>query len=442
MKHTIIETGILKADSSLEEKKLFFRKGERAALISAAVLLILSVLKGAASLISGSVALLADSIHSFSDIFSSVAVWAGLKLVQKKPTERFPYGYYKAESLALLIVAVIVIVSGILMVREAVDKIFAPSSVVFPSIVLTAAGASGLASYFLGRYKKNVGNTIGSQSLIGEGQHSLVDVYTSLLVLVGVLVSSLNYPLAEVLAGFIIGVYVVKVGLWFGKDAVLVLMDACLNPQKAKEMSQIAQSVRGVAGVHDLKLHKSGPVSFGEMHVNMQENLSVEKAHEIADEIEEKIKEHFKDIESITIHVEPAQGGRIKIGIPVVEDKGMESMTSTHFGNVRLFAFIELENKQVRNVYFKTNMGARDARKKGIRASQFLADEKVNMVLAGGMGEGPFHVLRDNIVQIYVLPERVQLKEAIYLFNDNKLERMTTPIEKREINERDDERSD
>jgi cation diffusion facilitator family transporter len=434
MKHTIIETGIPKTDSIMEEKKPLFKKGERAALLSAAVLLILSVLKGAVSLISGSVALLADSIHSFSDIFSSVAVWAGLKLVQKKPTERFPYGYYKAESLALLAVAVTIIVSGILIVREAVDKIFAPGTVLYPLIVLAAAGASGIVSYFLGRYKKNVGSAIGSQSLIGEGQHSLVDVYTSLLVLVGVLVSILGYPLGEVLAGFVIGAYVVKVGLWFGKDAVLVLMDACLNPQKAKEMSEIAERVRGVEGVHDLKLHKSGPVSFAEMHVNIQEDLSVEKSHEIANEIEKRIKERFKDIESITIHVEPAQMVKVKVGIPVVEDKGMESVTSAHFGNIRLFVFIELENKQVRDIYFKTNPGARDERKKGIRAAQFLVDEKVNVVLTGGMGEGPFHLLRDSMVQIYVLPERAQVKEAIHLFNTDKLEKMSTPTEKDEAN--------
>jgi cation diffusion facilitator family transporter len=92
--------------------------------------------------ISGSVALLADSIHSFADIFSSIAVWAGLKLVQKKPTERFPYGYYKAETLALLIVAVTIVVSGILILKEAVDKLFEPSVVLSPSVVLAVAAFS------------------------------------------------------------------------------------------------------------------------------------------------------------------------------------------------------------------------------------------------------------------------------------------------------------
>jgi cation diffusion facilitator family transporter len=420
----------------MNEKNHLFRKGERAAILSASVLLALSILKGTVSVISGSVALLADSIHSFADIFSSIAVWAGLKLVQKKPTERFPYGYYKAETLALLIVAVTIVVSGVLMLREAVDKLFKPSVVLFPSAVLAVAAFSGLASYFLGRYKKSVGNLIGSQSLVGEGQHSLVDVYTSLLVFIGVMFASVGYSMAEVLAGLAIGLYVMKVGLWFGKDAVLVLMDACLSPQKAKEMKEIAERVRGVRGVHDLRLHKSGPVSFGEMHIEVQEDLRLEKAHEISDEIEEKIRQRFKDIESITIHVEPGHKTKIKVCIPTLEDKGLESRTSAHFGNVPFFAFIGLENKHVRNVYVKVNRAARMTRKRGIGAAQLLVDEEVDVVLAGGMGEGPFHLLRDNLVQIFVLPEQVELREAIRLLNEDKLQRMTVPFEKNETDDR------
>jgi predicted Fe-Mo cluster-binding NifX family protein len=222
----------------------------------------------------------------------------------------------------------------------------------------------------------------------------------------------------------------------FGKDAVLVLMDACLNPQKAEDMREIAERVRGVVGVHDLRLHKSGPVSFGEMHVEVQEDLLLERAHEISDEIEGKIRERFKDIESITIHVEPADKDKIKVGIPAMEDKGLESKTSAHFGNVPFFAFVELENKQIRNVCVKVNGAARTARKKGISAAQFLVNENVDVVLAGGLGEGPFHLLRDNFVRIFALRGQVEIKEAIRLLNENKLERMTATFEKNEADDK------
>jgi predicted Fe-Mo cluster-binding NifX family protein len=200
-------------------------------------------------------------------------------------------------------------------------------------------------------------------------------------------------------------------------------------------MKEIAEKVRGVRGAHELRLHKSGPVSFGEMHIEVEEALPLEKAHEISNEIEEKIRERFKDIESITIHVEPAQKQKIKVGIPAVENKGLESMASAHFGNAPFFAFIALENKQIKNVYVKVNGATRRTRKKGIDAAQFLVDERVDVVLAGGIGEGPFHLLRDSSVQIYVLPEQIEIREAIYLLNENKLEKMTVSIEKNGKNE-------
>ena len=96
------------------------------------------------------------------------------------------------------------------------------------------------------------------------------------------------------------------------------------------------------------------------------------------------------------------------------------------------FVFIELENKQTKYVYVKVNSAARMARKKGISAAQFLVDEKVDVVLAGGMGEGPFHLLRDNLVQVYILQKGVEVREAIQLLENKRLEKMTVPIEKNE----------
>lgn len=413
-----------------------FKKGERAAMLSAAVLFAFSILKGVVSLLSGSVALLADSIHSFSDIFSSIAVWAGLRLAQKKPTERFPYGYYKAETFALLIVAVTIVASGALILNEAVDKLFSHSIVSFPLLVLAIAALSGIVSYFLGRYKKNVGDSLGSQSLISEGQHSMVDVHISILVFAGVLFSTLGYPIAEVLAGVAIGLYVIKIGLWFGKDAVLVLMDASLSPQRSKEMKEIAQSVKGVTGVHGIRLRKSGPVSFGEMHIEIPEDLPLDKAHAISDEVEEKIKQRFKDIESITIHMGPGHKEKIKVAIPATNNAGLKSMTSIHFGNVPFFAFVEIEGGELTNVYVKVNYAANLPKKKGVSAAKFLINEKVDVLLSENVGESPFHVLNDSFVHIYHLPEHASIEEAIQFLTLNKLKKMTTPTETHEEDSR------
>lgn len=254
----------------MSENRISFRKGEKAAKLSAIVLLALGTLKGIVALVSGSVALLAGAIDSFSDVFSSIAVWAGLRIAKKKPTERFPYGYYKAETLASLVVSLIIVASSILIMIQSYQKFFEVNVLSFSDLALAVAALSAVIYFVLAKYKERIGRQVGSQALISEGLHSMIDVYTSVLIFIGVFLASFGYQFVEALIGFAISVYVLMRGLWFGKDAVLVLMDVSPSPHRVKEMKKIAESVHGVKGSHDIRLRKSGPVLFGEIHVELQ----------------------------------------------------------------------------------------------------------------------------------------------------------------------------
>jgi cation diffusion facilitator family transporter len=412
------------------EKRVSLKKGEEAARLSTIIVLLLSILRGVVSIASGSIALLAGTIDSFSDVFSSVAVWVGLNIAKKKPTERFPYGYYKAETFALLMVSFILIASSILIMWDSFQKFFEVYTISFSGIALLVAVLSAVVYYLLAKYKLAVGRKIGSQALISEGLHSKIDVYTSILVFAGIFLGAVGYPVGEALIGFIIGGYVLVRGLSFGKDATLVLMDVSPSPQRVKEIREIAENVPGVNGTHEIRLRKSGPVFFGELHVELQDGLSLEKAHVISDEVERRIKEHFKDLELITVHVGLSHKEKMKIAIPIVEDKGLDSLSSIHFGSAPYFIFIEIAAGQVVGFYVKENEGAKLSRKKGIKAADLLVKEKVGVVFGGDLGEGPFHVLGDNLIQIYYLPKSVEIREAIRLLNQNLLEKMVSPIEK------------
>ena len=414
------------------EKRVTLKKGEEAARLSTIIVLALSILRGVVSIASGSIALLAGTIDSFSDVFSSVAVWVGLNIAKKKPTERFPYGYYKAETFALLMVSFILIASSILIMWDSFQKFFEVYTISFSGIALLVAVLSAVVYYLLAKYKLAVGRKIGSQALISEGLHSKIDVYTSILVFAGIFLGAVGYPVGEALIGFIIGGYVLVRGLSFGKDATLVLMDVSPSPQRVKEIREIAENVPGVNGTHEIRLRKSGPVFFGELHVELQDGLSLEKAHVISDEVERRIKEHFKDLELITVHVGLSHKEKMNIAIPIVEDKGLDSLSSIHFGSAPYFIFIEIAAGQVVGFYVKKNEGAKLSRKKGIKAADLLVKEKVGAVFAGDLGEGPFHVLGDNLIQIYYLPKSVEIREAIRLLNQNLLEKMVSPIEKHE----------
>jgi cation diffusion facilitator family transporter len=416
----------------MDEKRVSFSKGEKAAKLSTIILLALGTLKGIVAVISGSVALLAGTIDSFSDVFSSIAVWAGLRIAKKKPTERFPYGYYKAETFSLLIVSLVIVASSILIMLESFQKFFEVNVISFSDLALFAAALSAVVYFLIARYKGRVGRQVGSQALTSEGLHSMVDVYTSMLVFIGVFLSVFGYQVIEALIGLVISAYVLIRGLLFGKDAALILMDVSPSPQRIKEMKEIAESIHGVKGTHDVRLRKSGPVFFGEMHIELQEGLSLKKAHLISEETEKRIKERFKDLELITVHAGLSHKKRMRIAIPIVEDKGLDSLAGLHFGSAPYFAFIDVEGKQILGFQVKVNEGAKLSHKKGIEASHLLVEEKVDIVLAGSLGEGPFHLLGDNLVQIFHLPKSVEVREAIRLLNQNLLRRMESATENHE----------
>lgn len=129
------------------------KKGEEVAKRSTLIVAILCVFKAVIGMLSGSIALTADAINSLTDIFGNMAVYAGLKLSQRRPTEKFPYGYYKAETFATFVISIIIFIAGFEIIREAAIKLINPQTVSYPSYVLVVASISAVISFILANYK-------------------------------------------------------------------------------------------------------------------------------------------------------------------------------------------------------------------------------------------------------------------------------------------------
>jgi len=168
----------------LTEKEQSLRRGENIAKLSSLVVAIIGLTKGAFGLFTGSMALLAQAIDSFTDVFASITVYLGLKLARKKPTERFPYGYYRAENLASLIIAGTIVVSGLEIARESIMRFLQPEAVFLPHAAMSIAVISVPLLYFLGRHNMSVGEEINSQAIVGQAKNFTLDAYSSLLVFV------------------------------------------------------------------------------------------------------------------------------------------------------------------------------------------------------------------------------------------------------------------
>ena len=175
-------------------------EGERIAALATWAVFVLMIIKGATGLILGSIALLADAVHSFADIFASFIVYLGLKVAKKEPSERFPFGYYKAESLATLLVSVVILSSGIAILYEAY-KTIGSAGAEHPALALLVALVSILTSIYLFKIKSEVGTRLKSQALIAGSRQSLVDATASSIVFAGILGAYIRLPSAEAIAG-------------------------------------------------------------------------------------------------------------------------------------------------------------------------------------------------------------------------------------------------
>jgi cation diffusion facilitator family transporter len=394
-------------------KQIDLKKGEKAAKYSTYANLALALMKLVVGLLSGSIALLADAIHSFSDIFASVAVYIGLKLSQKGPDEKFQYGYYKFETLSSLIISIIIIVTGFEIAVESVNGIISPQQMTIPFLVIAVSLISILVSYLLSRYKEKVGREINSPALINDGKHSFVDVFSSLIVFLGILFSYIGYPIFQGFAGFLVALLIIYIGFKYGKQAVLILLDANLDPKTVQTIKSIALNQEGILGVHDIKIRSSGPYVFAELHIETEKRLTIEKADLISKKLEKLIRKELKDLDSLLIKVDPSKKTTVKIAVPIDKVNGLNSRISKHFGKAPYYLIADVDKDNIRSYVLKGNPADTNEQKKGIKAAQFLINENIDILLFNGnINEGPSYALQAEMISV-IKPDVENLGDSL-----------------------------
>ena len=395
-------------------EKEILKKGEKISLNSSIASAVLSVAKAVTGWYTGSVALIADAVNSFSDIFASLAVYFGLKFSQKEATKQFPYGYYKAETLASLTVSVLIVFAGIEILSESVKSFFNPKVVFMAPYALIVVSVSAFIYGVLARYKVKIGEEIGSPALISDGKHSLIDTASSALVFFGIFFSYAGYPILESAAGVVVSLLVIKMGIELGRYAVLVLLNACVNPELLQKTKKIAESVSGVKSVHSVKLRRSGPFAFGEMHLETKGTLTVNEAHEISERVEQKIQKDIPEIDSMTVHIEPREGPlRVcRVAVPVQNDNGMHSDVSSHVGKAPYFFIAVIEEGKITSWEVVENPAATLERKRGLKAAEFLAEKNADILVTEEIGKGSQYTLEAEQIKVKK-PEGETLEEIL-----------------------------
>jgi cation diffusion facilitator family transporter len=256
--------------------------------------------------LTGSVALLSDTIHNFGDALTAVPLWIAFALSRLGASRRFTFGYGRVEDLAGVIVVLIILFSAVVAGYQAVERIIHPQ----PVGLLWAVAAAALVGFFgneaVAIFRIRVGRQIGSAALIADGYHARTDGWTSLAVLVGAIGVWLGYPLADPIVGLLIAAAILVIVWQSGKTVFTRLLDG-VDPEVIEEIRHTAQHVPGVEEVAEVRARWLGHRLRAEVNVAVSPELSVSEGHAIAREVNHRLLHELRYLDMAVVHVDPLQ---------------------------------------------------------------------------------------------------------------------------------------
>ncbi len=287
-------------DSALEGSA----KGIAAVKVSLVVLGITALLQAVMVTATGSVALLADTIHNFSDALTALPLWVAFSLSRRKASSRYTYGYGRAEDLAGIFIVIMILLSAVVAGWESVRKLIDPQPLSSPWVVVAAGVIGFLGNEAVAVYRIRVGKEIGSAALVADGLHARTDGFTSLAVVAGALGVMAGMPLADPIVGLLITVVILVVLRGAARDIYQRLMDA-VDPAMVGVARTVLLETPGVRGVDLVRLRWIGHRMHAEASVEVDPTLSVVEGHYIAVSGHHRLLHAIPRLEGATVHVSP-----------------------------------------------------------------------------------------------------------------------------------------
>jgi len=284
------------------------RVGRKVTLIGALANILLIALKFIAGVLGHSQALIADGVHSVSDLFTDVVVLVGLRLGRKAPDEGHPFGHGRVETLSSALVGMGLLGAAFYLGTEAALNIYHHSEHHPTALALGAAVISIVIKEALYRYTIRTGRVIKSTVLVANAWHHRSDALSSVAVLLGVAGALIkpNWHILDAYAALVVSFLIAKVGLEVLWGSIREFIDSAPKPEVLEKIRLCAAGVEGVIDLHDLKVRTSGGLFQMVLHVVIDGNLTVTQGHGIAKDVERCLEVEFEELSEVIVHVDPS----------------------------------------------------------------------------------------------------------------------------------------
>jgi cation diffusion facilitator family transporter len=279
------------------------------------ILAITSVAQLAIVALSGSVALLADTIHNMGDAVTAIPLWIAFVLVRRPPSPRFTYGYGRVEDLAGVIIVGIILFSAIVAGWQAIDRLLDPQPIAFLGWVAAAGVAGFLGNEAVAVFRIRVGREIQSAALVADGYHARVDGLTSFAVVVGALGVWLGFPLADPIVGLVITVMIFGI-VWQSAKAVFTRLLDGVEPDITAELRHVAEHVPGIAKINGARARWLGHRLYAEAEMVVDAELPVREAAKLAEMLRAEAQHHLPALSWLRVEIKATPDHAGHLGKP------------------------------------------------------------------------------------------------------------------------------
>ena len=275
-------------------------------LVGAVVDLLLGAAKIVVGLAAGSQALIADGVHSFSDLATDFLVLFAAKHAQRKADIEHPYGHGRIETVATVVLGLSLVLVAVGISYDAVSRLLEPGLLLHPGVLaLVVAVISVVSKEIIYQYTARASRRLRSKMLLANAWHSRTDAISSVVVVIGVVGTMAGFQYLDAVAAVVVALMIAKIGwdlLW---KSLQELIDTALEPEQVAEISDTIMSVHGVRACHMLRTRHSGSDVLADVHILVDPALSVSEGHQIGETVRRRLLDTNDDVSDVTVHIDP-----------------------------------------------------------------------------------------------------------------------------------------
>jgi len=291
-----------------KKRKIDFFDGQVCTGIGLWVNVALTAFKLFAGIVGHSKAMIADALHSASDVLATGIVAVGLRIAKKPADAEHPYGHGNADTIASFIVALILLLTGLYLGFSAVHVFVDGYRTIPSSIALYAAIASIFIKEAMYQYTVRVGRRLNSQAIIANAWDHRSDAFSSIPATIGIFIARVwNLPIFDPIAGLIIAILIFRISLHLLHSSVDIIMDETPNSKTMQEITDTVSKVDGVVSVHEIKVHQHGPDITVDIKIEVNGLMSVNEGHSIAGKVKAELMKSKQRVTDVMVHVNPVE---------------------------------------------------------------------------------------------------------------------------------------